>query len=308
MEEKSSLTTEEIVKEALRIGFSDCAVTKAEIPEADIAAYEAWLAAGNQADLAYMENRIRTKPTELFPGAESAILFVTYYKQPKISPLEQKGIIASYARGLDYHNIHRKRIKKFIAFLEERSGQKGIAKGFSDSVPIMERALAAQAGLGFFGKNSLLIHRKFGTFFLLSGVLTTLKLFQTVKKDRLPRCGSCTKCLDSCPTGALTPYTLNASKCLSYHLIESKKPIPEEIQKKNPGYLFGCDICQDVCPHNVRKELSEDPDFASDRGLGAFLDLSQLEEIEKEPTKLFGTPLKRRGAEGLKYSLSTLNA
>lgn len=288
---------------AREIGYDDVGITTAKIPPEDIASYLAWLRAGNHAGLTYMEKQIRTSPEELLPGAKTAILFVTYYKQERREFVRGKGLIASYARGRDYHHLHRKRIKKFIQWLEKKSGEKNIAKGFSDSTPIMERALAVQAGLGWFGKNTLLIHRRFGTFTLLSGVLTTLEIEGVEKKERLPRCGSCTRCLDSCPTGALTPYSLNANLCLSYHLIESKAPIPKEIAKKNPGFLLGCDICQDVCPHNVRKPLSDEATFAEESGFGSYLDLSQLQEIEKEPERLFGTPLQRRGVKGLQHNL-----
>lgn len=120
---------------------------------------------------------------------------------------------------------------------------------------------------------------------------------------RLPRCGVCTRCMDACPTQALVePYLLDATRCLSYHLIESKEEIPEEIRKKNPGYIFGCDICQDVCPHNVRKPESEAPEFRPESGLGPVLDEEALKKVEEDPEKLFGTPLQRRKAQGLRYN------
>ncbi len=171
----------------------------------------------------------------------------------------------------------------------------------------MEKALAVQAGLGWFGKNSLLIHRKFGTFTLLSGLFTTLILPYSVLSLRLPKCGVCQRCMDACPTQAITsPYKLDAARCLSYHLIESKKEIPEEIQKKNPGYIFGCDICQDVCPHNTRKKNSETPEFQETSGMGAYLSLNDLDILSEKPEKLYGTPLQRRKVPGLKHTASTL--
>jgi epoxyqueuosine reductase len=298
-----------IKSQAMSLGWDDVGITDAIIPQEDIDAYLEWIARGYHGDLGYMENQIRCSPQELFPSAQSAIMFISHYKQPRADYQKGKGLIASYARGRDYHNIHRKRLKKFIAWLEDVSGQKGIAKGFSDSTPILEKALAIQAGLGWLGKNTLLIHRRFGTFFLLSGILTSLKLTPTPSKLdlRLPRCGSCTRCLDSCPTQALiAPYTLDARRCLSYHLIESKKPIPEEISKNNPGYIFGCDICQNVCPHNVRPAESETSDFAPDSGMGTYLTLESVEDILKQPEQLYGTPLQRRGAQGLLANLESL--
>jgi epoxyqueuosine reductase len=295
------ISNEEISQKALELGFDDVGITKADIPEEDKKAYRQWLKNSYHGEMAYMENALRISPDQLLPGAQTAILFISYYKQPKMEFHPEKGLIASYARGRDYHNVHHSRLKKMIRWLEERSGQKNIAKGFSDSTPILEKALAVQAGLGWFGKNTLLIHKRFGTFTLLSGLLTTLEFPPAMAPNlRLPRCGSCQRCLDACPTQAfVSPYQLDARKCLSYHLIESKKEIPQEIAKKNPGYIFGCDICQDVCPHNQRKNPAVTPDFLPEKGLGIYLTDQKIQEIIERPEKLFGTPLNRRGAQGL---------
>jgi epoxyqueuosine reductase len=302
------ISFDDLKEKALQLGWDDIGVTPAKIPEQDIASYIDWLQLGYHADLTYMENKMRCAPEELLPGAKTALIFVTNYKQEKVSFRNDAGVVASYARGRDYHHVHRKRLKKFIQWLEERSGQHGIAKGFSDSSPILEKALAVQAGLGWFGKNTLLIHRRFGTFTLLSGLLTTLEFSYAVTELRLPRCGSCQRCIDACPTQALvSPYHLDAAKCLSYHLIESKREIPKEINARNPGYAFGCDICQDACPHNVRSKLSIVPEFSPEAGNGIYLSIPQLEKLEKNPEKLFGTPLQRRGVAGLRHSLETLS-
>lgn len=302
-----AITFEEIKAEAFRLGWDDVGVTSARIPDEDIAAYQEWLEHHYHGELSYMENQIRCSPDQLFPGAKSTIIFVTYYKQENLGFQSNAGLIASYARGRDYHHIHRKRLKKFIQWLEQRSNQKNIAKGFSDSTPVLEKALAVQAGLGWFGKNTLLIHRRFGTFTLLSGLFTTLDLPYSLLSLRLPRCGSCQKCMDACPTQAIiSPYKLDAAKCLSYHLIESKKPIPEEIKQKNPGYIFGCDICQNACPHNIRTNFASSSEFLPEQGMGSYLDIQSLEEIEKQPQLLFGTPLQRRGVQGLKHTAESL--
>lgn len=304
------ISLEEIKREAFRLGWDDVGITTASISDEDRAAYLDWLRHHYHGELAYMENQIRCDPNLLLPGAKTAIIFVTYYKQEPLPFRSNAGLVASYARGRDYHHVHRKRLKHFIQWLEGRSGQQNIAKGFSDSTPVLEKALAVQAGLGWFGKNTLLIHRQFGTFTLLSGLFTTLEIgMPTILETalRLPRCGSCTKCLDACPTQALiSPYTLDATKCLSYHLIESKKEIPIAIQEKNPGYVFGCDICQNVCPHNVRPKPSERSEFTPEKGIGPYLDNTRILELEKNPEKLFGTPLQRRGVAGLKYNLETI--
>lgn len=303
------LNVEAIREKALALGWDDAGIAPAKIPDEEIAAYRDWLKAEYHGNLAYMENQIRCTPQELLPGAQSAIVFVTYYKGEQLPCRSDAGLVASYARGRDYHNVHRRRLKHFIRWMEETTGKEGIARGFSDSKPILERALAVQAGLGWLGKNTLLIHRRFGTFTLLSGVLTTLALPATADnpQSRFPRCGVCTRCLDACPTEALVrPYTLDAKRCLSYHLIESKASIPSDIAEKNPGYVFGCDICQDVCPHNVRTPLAASPDFAPEAGVGPYLTIDDITAIEKKPEILHGTPLKRRGAHGLKKTNNAL--
>lgn len=300
-------SVEEIKSKALELGWDDASITSASIPHEDIQAYSDWVAAGFHAEMEYMKNELRCAPTELLPGAQTAIIFVSYYKDDEESFNEKKGVIASYARGKDYHNVHHRRLKKFCHWLKERVPDESFeCKRFSDSTPILEKALAVKAGLGWFGKNTLLIHKQFGTYTLLSGVLTTLRLEDLPAHPRLPRCGSCTRCLDSCPTQALTPYALDANKCLSYHLIESKTEIPQEIAQKNPGYIFGCDICQSVCPHNTRKPLSHSTEFGRDEGIGASLSLEDLSQIEQSPELLFGTPLKRAGAKRMKNTLESL--
>ncbi len=297
----SQISFEELKAQALALGWDDLGVTEARIADEDIVAYRAWLAKGHHGGLHYMENQVRCDPTQIFPAAKNAILFVSYYKQPQEEFRAGGGVVASYARGRDYHNVHRSRLKKMIAWLEEMSGQKEVARGFSDSVPILERALAVQAGLGWFGKNNLVIHRRFGTFFLLSGLLTSLDIPREILSTRVPRCGTCTRCLDACPTGALSPYELNASLCLSNHLIERKGAVAPEIQKKNPGYVFGCDICQDACPHNWRKPDSTRSEWSPEEGLGSFLTIEEVDKLSDE--SLFGTPLKRRGLAGLRENI-----
>lgn len=299
------LTVEDVRAKALELGWDDVGVTTPEVPIEDIAAYKSWLEKGHQGDLAYMENDLRTTPDKILPNARTVFLFVTNYKQP-LAPLKaaDEGLIASYARNRDYHNVHRRRLKKLIRWLESVTQQTDIAVGFSDSKPLMEKALFVKAGLGWFGKNTLLIHRRFGTFILLSGLLTTLEFPTPPPKDtHIPKCGVCTRCLDACPTKALiAPYELDARRCLSYHLIEKDGPVEEEIARLNPGYAFGCDICQNVCPHNVRSPVTTSEDFLPKGGSSAYLSLDRLSSIES----LDGSPLKRRGKEGLKITLEQL--
>lgn len=292
---------DEIAAQSKELGFDDFAVTAAQISQENIEDYLTWARGGKAADMDYMLREERCDPQHLLPGAKSAILFVSYYKKEKQEFIKGKGLLASYARSPTYQNVHRKRLRKFRQWFEERTGAQ--SKAFSDTSPIMEKALAVQAGLGWFGKNTLVIHRKFGTFFFLSGCLTTYELPHTLKL-REARCGSCTRCIDHCPTSALSPYELDARRCLSYHTIESKKAIPQDIQEKNPGYVFGCDICQDVCPHNVRKKPSQSPVFGEENSRPAHLSYEEL--LATEPEALYGTPLQRKKKEGLLNTLASL--
>lgn len=289
-----TVNIKKVKDKALELGWNDVGATTATIPEEDVIAYRKWISNEYQADMGYMENTVRCDPKLFFPKAKTAIIFVSYYKQPKLPFRQDAGQIASFARGRDYHTVHRKRLKKMIRWMEEQTGEKEIAKGFSGSAPILEKSLAVQAGLGWFGKNTLFIHRKFGSFVLLAGLLTTLELPDRVHNKQKTACGSCQRCIDACPMGAIVaPYQLDARKCLSYHLIESKNEIPQEVSKKNPGYLFGCDSCQNACPHNAKKPISEQTDFSPESGVGPYLDEKELEQLRQHPEKLYGTPLKR---------------
>lgn len=304
---KPQIDPSEILAAAQTLGFDDVGVCRAKIPEPDLNAWQHWLDKGLHAELHYMSQAARYDPSNLLPEAKSAIVFITNYKQPKMPFKSDHGLVASYARGRDYHNLHRKRLKAFIKWLDERTEHRYKSRGFSDSAPLLEKALAVQAGLGWFGKNTLLIHRKFGTFTLLSVVLTTLELSYYSGIDlRTARCGSCRLCLDHCPTQALSDYTLDARLCLSYHTIESKHPIPPEIASKNKGYLFGCDICQEVCPHNVRSPLAKEEAFSPNKGQGVYLSKQQIEDLQKE--SLFGSPLNRKGKEGLLATFKQLES
>lgn len=298
---------QDLCAEARALGWDDVGIARAEIPQSDLKALKSWLQKGYHGALSYMENEARFTPEALLPGAKTAVICVSYYKQPNIPLTPGLGLVASYARGRDYHHVHRRRLKHLISWLEKKTEQQGIARGFSDAAPVLEKALAVQAGLGWFGKNTLLIHRRFGTYLLLAGILTTLELPCHAPVAAMPRCGTCSRCIDACPTGALVaPYSLDATKCLSYHLIESKTEIPSEIKRLNPGYVFGCDICQQVCPHNALKPVSLCKDFSPEIGVGPYLSWEVLHRLEACPSDLFGTPLQRRKVEGLRYNLECL--
>lgn len=312
IEPELAIPFSDLYQKVVELGWDDVGVTTPEVPDADIAAYHKWVEDGCAGDLAYMYNDLRTRPLDFLSGAKCAIMMVSYYHQEQVPFRKDAGVVASYTRGRDYHNIHRRRSNKLIHWLEEQTRQSDIAVSFSDSAPVMERALAVKAGLGWIGKNGLVIHRKFGTFILLSGILTRVEVEMPTKPDhtfdiRLPRCGSCTRCIDACPTGAITaPYRVDARRCLSNHLIESKETIPADIAAANPGYIFGCDICQDACPHNSGKPLSTHPEFAPESGHGPYINENKLRQLEQQPELLHGSPLQRRKVAGLKHTACTL--
>jgi epoxyqueuosine reductase len=308
----SSIDFQFLKDKAFEVGYDDLGYCDPIIPDKDIQSYEKWLKEKKHADLSYMENTVRCFPKDLLPGVQSIVIFLTFYKQKTLPFKKDKGLIASYARAKDYHNVHRSRLKKIIKALKEEHPSLE-ARSFSDSFPILERALAVKAGLGWLGKNNMLIHPKLGTFTLISGILLSLPIHSSTPKKRedwgvhFPRCGTCRLCQDACPVGALdTAYSLDTNKCLSYHLIESKKAVPKEIQKQNPGYAFGCDLCQDSCPHNIKPPNRTPKDFEFETKTINYIDEDLLKTAEEKPEALFSRPLRRAGAQRLRDNFNML--
>lgn len=220
----------------------------------------AWLNAGKQGEMGYLKEHaeLRADPGKVLEGAKSAILVADLYAtrdDNQDTPLKPgQGRIARYARGRDYHTVLKKRLIELAdAFRVEQPTAD--FRVFTDTAPVMERELALRAGLGWIGKHTLLIHPKAGSYFLLGGILTTLELTppesQTLVTDH---CGSCTRCIDACPTDAITPYSVDARRCISYLTIEHRSPIDAELQSEMGDWVFGCDICQEVCPHNSPRD------------------------------------------------------
>ncbi|MEM9373859.1 MAG: tRNA epoxyqueuosine(34) reductase QueG [Planctomycetota bacterium] len=216
----------------------------------------AWLAEGKHGEMGYLEEHaeLRADPAKVLEGAKSAILVADLYASRDDNvdtPLEPgEGRIARYCRGRDYHTILKKRLMKLADALRAEQPTADF-RVFTDTAPVMERELAARAGLGWVGKHTLVIHPKVGSYFLLGGILTSLDLTppasQTVVTDH---CGSCTRCIDACPTDAITPYSVDARRCISYLTIEHRSPIDPALEAKIGSWIFGCDICQEACPHN----------------------------------------------------------
>ncbi|HEX8059478.1 MAG TPA: tRNA epoxyqueuosine(34) reductase QueG [Cyclobacteriaceae bacterium] len=286
---------------ATSLGFSFCGISKAEFLADEAPRLEEWLKRNYQGEMHYLENYFdkRLDPTLLVPGAKSVIsLAYNYYPKQEInSDLK----IAKYAYGEDYHNVVKEKLSEFMSRIEEQVGHVN-GRVFVDSAPVMERAWAQRSGLGWIGKNSLLLNRSMGSFFFLAEIILDLELeYDGPVKDY---CGSCTASIDACPTGAIPePYVVDGSKCISYFTIELKGAIDEKQQSSSfNNWIFGCDICQDVCPWNR---------FSKPHNESRFEPKSELKDVEwREITKevfekMFAkSAVKRTKFEGLKRNIN----
>jgi len=290
---------------AERLGFSYCGIAKAALLSDDAKRLEQWLAKGMHGNMQYMENHfdMRIDPTKLVPGAKSVItLLLNYF--PEKQQLSETPKIAKYAYGKDYHEVIRDKMKELIRLMKETIGEVN-GRGFVDSAPVLERAWAVKSGLGWVGKNGNVINKQQGSFFFIATLITDLELEydSPIAKDF---CGTCTKCIDSCPTDAILPdKVIDGSKCISYFTIELKEAlIPESMKGKFDNWMFGCDVCQDVCPWNRFSKGTKEEAFTP---IPAILNFSfnQWEELTEESFKeIFKqSPLKRSKFAGIKRNL-----
>lgn len=298
--------TAEIKSTASGLGFHRIGITSAEPVEEAGRRYSEWLADGFAAEMAYLQKspEVRSDPKLRFPEAKSVIcLALNYYPSaspdspvPEGSP---RGKVARYAWGEDYHTIIEEKLGQLIAVIEDRGGR--CWKGYVDHGPLLERAFAERAGLGFIGKNTTLITPDYGSWVFLAEVVTDLELIEDLPMTS--QCGSCRRCLDACPTGALIEaYRLDARRCISYLTIENKKEIPEEFHPQMEGWLFGCDICQEVCPYNRNPIQTDIERFSPERGAGPSLSLEEIRSIEDNrrfKERFSHTPLVRTKRSGL---------
>ncbi|MEM8926637.1 MAG: tRNA epoxyqueuosine(34) reductase QueG [Bacteroidota bacterium] len=252
--------SKQIKKEAKRLGFMSCGISKAEFLEEEAPRLENWLNDNMHGEMQWMENHFdkRLDPTKLMDGAQSVIsVLLNYY--PEQSQVENTYKIAKYAYGTDYHYVIKDKLKHLLHFIQEEIGEVH-GRAFVDSAPVLDRAWAAKSGLGWVGKNSNLLTKKVGSFYFIAELIVDLELeYDSAITDH---CGSCTKCIDACPTEALVaPYVVDGSKCISYFTIELKNEIPTEFEGKFGDWAFGCDICQDVCPWNRSSKPHREPLF-----------------------------------------------
>jgi len=213
----------------------------------------AWLAQGKHGSMAYLAERadLKADPAQLLEGARSAVMVADLYATRNddiVDVPDGHGRVARYAHGRDYHAVMKKRLHALCDEIIERWPD-ARTRAFVDTAPVHERELALAAGLGWIGKHTLLIHPKLGSWMLLGGVLTTLEL-DVSEREEFDHCGTCTRCIDACPTDAITPYSVDASRCISYLTIERREPVPSEFERGMGDWIFGCDVCQEVCPHN----------------------------------------------------------
>lgn len=257
---------------------------------------------GRQGDMSWMEDyEKRVHPETLLPGARSVIVIAVNYNRPVAAPPPGHGRVARYAHGRDYHKVLKKLLKQITAFMQEQApGAR--TKMCVDSAPLLEKAYAVKAGLGFIGKNTTLITPQFGSYVLLGEILTDLPLEYDEPVDGT--CGTCTRCLDACPTDAfVAPRELDARRCISYLTIEHKGPIPQEFHKPMANWIFGCDICQEVCPYNksLGKPLQLEA-FKEVKIAGPSISLKEILTIKNDDEylqKFAGSPLMRAKRAGL---------
>ncbi len=296
--------TNSVRTRSAELGFHACGIVQARRLEDDAGWLKDWLDAGRHGEMGYMENHFdkRTDPALLFPGTKSVIVVLqNYYPRENLKSDSYK--ISRYAYGRDYHFVMKRKLKELAAFItEEASG--GIARAFVDSAPVLERAWAREAGLGWIGKNTCLITPKQGSYFFIGIILTDAVL--TYDDHREPdHCGGCTRCIEACPTHALDKKGLDASRCISYLTIEYRGDnLPEEFRGKMNDWVFGCDICQEVCPWNRLSEPHEEPEFEPGTALKD-MDREAWHKLEEERfRKVFRqSPLKRSGYRGLKRNV-----
>jgi len=299
--------TDLIKTEAKRLGFLSCGISKAEFLETEAPRLEKWLNSNMHGEMHYMENHFdkRLDPTKLVDGSKSVIsLLLNYFPSES-----QKDItapkISKYAYGTDYHFVIKDKLKHLLHFIQENIGEVN-GRAFVDSAPVLDKAWAAKSGLGWIGKHSNLLSQQVGSFYFIAELIIDLELdYDTPTTDH---CGTCTACIDACPTQAITePYVVDGSKCISYFTIELKENIPTEFKGKFDDWMFGCDVCQDVCPWNRFSKSHSEPLFNPHPELLEMTKKDWEEITEETFRKVFQkSAVKRTKFSGLKRNINFL--
>jgi epoxyqueuosine reductase len=290
----------------MRLGFLSCGISKAGFLEKEAPKLENWLNNNSHGKMSYMENNFdkRLDPTLLVDDAKTVVsLLLNYYPEQFQNSDSYK--ISKYAYGRDYHSVIKEKLKELLFSIQSNIGEVS-GRAFVDSAPVLDKAWAAKSGLGWVGKNSNLLTQKVGSFYFIAELIIDLDLdYDNATTDH---CGSCTACLDACPTEAIVaPYVVDGSKCISYFTIELKENIPAEMKGKFDDWAFGCDICQDVCPWNKFSKVHNEPLFNANPYLLAMSKRDWDEITEETFNAVFkSSPLKRTKFQGLKRNIEFL--
>ena len=299
--------TKLIKTEAKRLGFLSCGVSKAQFLEEEAPRLEKWLNSNMHGEMSYMENHFdkRLDPKVLMPGSKSVIsLLLNYYPKENLKPGSYK--ISKYAYGTDYHFVIKDKLKLLLEFIEDKIGEVH-GRAFVDSAPVLDKAWAARSGLGWMGKHTNLLTKRTGSFYFIAELIVDLELEYDLPVT--DHCGTCTACIDACPTDAIVePYVVDGSKCISYLTIELKNEIPREFEDQFDDWIFGCDICQDVCPWNRDAAPHREPLFDPKPELLS-MSKQDWEEITQDVfQRMFRkSALKRTKYHGILRNISFLN-
>lgn len=306
MIESKTKNTNFIKSEANRLGFMSCGISKAEFLEQEAPRLENWLKQNAHGQMTYMENHFdkRLNPTLLVEDSKSVIsLLLNYFPENQQNSDSFK--ISKYAYGQDYHFVIKEKLKEFLHSIQENIGEVS-GRAFVDSAPVLDKAWAAKSGLGWIGKNSNLLSKQVGSFFFIAELIVDLDLeYDNATTDH---CGSCTKCIDACPTQAIvSPYVVDGSKCISYFTIELKENIPQEVKGQFEDWIFGCDVCQDVCPWNRFSKPHNEPLLQANPDLLSF-SKKDWEEITEDTFRAVfkNSAVKRTKFDGLKRNIKFL--
>jgi epoxyqueuosine reductase len=283
-----------------------CGISKADFLEDEAPRLENWLKNNRHGQMSYMENHFdkRLDPRLLVDGAKSVIsLLLNYY--PSELQREDSYKISKYAYGQDYHFVIKEKLKELLGSIQDHIGEVS-GRAFVDSAPVLDKAWAAKSGLGWIGKNSNLITQKVGSFYFIAELIVDLDL--DYNNPTTDHCGTCTACIDACPTQAIiAPYQVDGSKCISYYTIELKDNLPEEAKGKLDDWAFGCDVCQDVCPWNRFSKAHNEPLFNPNPEVLSFSKKDWEEITEEVFLKVFkNSPIKRTKFEGIKRNINFL--
>jgi len=295
-----------IKAEAKRLGFLSCGISKAGFLEEEAPRLENWLNQNHHGEMKYMENHFdkRLNPTLLVDDAKSVIsLLLNYYPSEIQNPDSYK--ISKYAYGQDYHFVIKEKLQELLQTIQTEIGEVS-GRAFVDSAPVLDKAWAAKSGLGWIGKNSNLLTQQVGSFYFIAELIVDLDLeYDYATTDH---CGTCTACIDACPTEAIvSPYVVDGSKCISYFTIELKENIPQEMKGKMDDWIFGCDVCQDVCPWNKFSKPHSEPLFSPYPELLSYTKKDWEEITEDTFKKVFkNSAFKRTKLDGLKRNIKFL--